>query len=223
MKNLLKSAALVCAISAGAAEAAPINIDYQSGGLFGSGNLREIVRVSTPGPGFDGRVYAGLFHLNADNGIGDFVAFCVDLAQYLKNPQQAVINNNLYSGAALDNMKRLFSSALGGMELSDVIDTSVEAAGMQVALWEIMLDSGSGFDLTSGEFAMSGNTGVQSQAQTYLDALPGADLGAYNLTFLESAKHQDVVTVSPVPLPASALLILGGLGGLAATRRRKAA
>ena len=33
----------------------------------------------------------------------------------------------------------------------------------------------------------------------------------------------DVVNIEPVPLPASSLLLLGGLGGLAAMRRRKKA
>ena len=184
---------------------------------------RETVKITTPGPGHDGYVRAGLFHLTADQGIGDFLAFCVDLAQYVKNPQYAVINNNLFSGTTLENMERLFSSVLGGSTLGDVIDTSLEAAGFQVALWEVMMDTGNGYDLDNGAFSMSKNAGVEAQAEAYLAGLSNGKTGAYKLTFLESDKNQDVVTVAPVPLPASAFMILAGLGGLAAARRRKSA
>ncbi|MEX0282928.1 MAG: VPLPA-CTERM sorting domain-containing protein [Arenibacterium sp.] len=223
MKKLLKTAALICAVSAGGAQAAPIKITYQPDGLFGVNNLRETVKITTPGPGYDGYVRAGMFHLSADQGIGDFLAFCVDLAQFVKNPQYAVINNALFAGATLENMERLFSSVLGGGTLSDVIDTSVEAAGLQVALWEVMLDTGNGYDLDNGAFSMSENAGVEAQAEAYLSGLFNGKTGAYKLTFFESDKNQDVVTVAPVPLPASALMILAGLGGLITLRRRKSA
>jgi hypothetical protein len=155
------------------------------------------------------------------SGIAHFLAFCVDLTQFINNPQYAVINNSLFSGATLENMERLFSSVLGGMALGDVIDTSLEAAAMQVAIWEVMMDTGNGYDLDAGAFSMSNNATVEAQADAYLAGLFNGNTGEYKLTFLESDKHQDLVTVAPVPLPASALMMVAGLGGLAAARRRR--
>jgi hypothetical protein len=44
----------------------------------------------------------------------------------------------------------------------------------------------------------------------------------YQVAYLESTGNpasQNLVTVSPVPLPAAGLLMLAGLGGLASTRK----
>ena len=53
---------------------------------------------------------------------------------------------------------------------------------------------------------------------------------SYKLTFLESNDQrgnsqysQNLVTASPVPLPAAGFLLIGALGGLAAVGRRKRA
>ena len=50
----------------------------------------------------------------------------------------------------------------------------------------------------------------------------------FDLTFLEGELNGDVhsqnlVTASPVPLPATALLLVGALGGLGALRRKRRA
>lgn len=224
-KVKVSAAAVAVALAAAtSAQASTINVTYQPDGVFGADNLYQNVNVSTAGPGVDGSVSAGMFHLTADNELGDFFAFCVDLVDYLNNPQQMEYQPSLYSASVQSELDLLFSAALGGDTMESVIDTSVESAGLQVAIWEVTNEGGGGtYDLTSGNFSVSGNAAVQAQAQSYLDAMSGATAGLYNMTFMYSADHQDLVTVAPVPLPASGLLIGAGLAGLAAVRRRRKA
>lgn len=222
MKPFLFAAALAAGSIGSAASASTVTVSYQPSGVFGAPNLSQTVKVETNGPGVDGRVKAGLFHLSGDDGFGDFVAFCVDLVQYLHDPTTYEIKPDLFASPVLDNIGKLFTSALGGGTIASVIDTSLEAAGFQLALWEILYDSGNGFDLTAGDFRETENVLARGQAQSYLNAL-GADADGYAFTFLYSATKQDVVTaepVEPVPLPATGVLMLAGLGGLAALHRR---
>ncbi|MFK7751929.1 MAG: VPLPA-CTERM sorting domain-containing protein [Sedimentitalea sp.] len=223
MKSLLFGAALAAATSITSASASTVTVAYQPDGIFGPNNLSQKITVTTPGPGYDGNVSAGLFHLTGDNGVGDFFAFCVDLLQAMKDPTEYTVDAGLFSGTVLSNIDKLFTSALGGVALHTVIDTSLEAAGMQVALWEIVNDSDMPFDLTSGNFSVSGNAAVQGQAQDYLDGLVGAQTGAFDIQFYASSTQQDVVTIAAVPLPASGILAAFGVGGLIALRRRKTA
>ncbi len=223
MKKLLSAIAVVGGLGVASAEAAPINITYQSGGVFGAGNLQQKIKVHTPGVGYDGRVKAGMFHLTADQGIGDFLAFCVDLAQFLGNPQQAELAPTLFTGTIRDNMAKLFDVALAGDTMAGAIDTSLEAAGLQVALWEVLYDTGSSFDLTSGGFYVSENNAVKAQAESYLAGIATASADKYALTFYKSEYNQDLVTVAPVPLPAAGFLLAFGIAGLGFAGRRKAA
>lgn len=221
MLKTLSTAAVALGLGAAAASSAPINISYQSAGVFGAGNLQQTIRVHTPGAGYDGRVRAGLFHLTGDSGLGDFVAFCVDLAQFLNNPQQATLAPNLFGSAVQDGMARLFDVALGGDTLAGAIDTSLEAAGLQVALWEVLYDTGGTYDLGAGGFHVSENAAVRAQAEAYIAGMATAQTSRYVMTFLESEDHQDLVTVQPVPLPATGLMLAFGLIGAGATLRRR--
>jgi len=224
LKSILSSAAVASFIAAGAASAGTVNVAYHADGVFGSPNLSEQVTVSTPGPGpeLDGTFSVGMYNMTGDAGYGDFLAFCVDLAQYLSNPTVYTEAPTLFSGVTLTNINKLFDSALGGFGLGDVIDTSVESAGLQVALWEVVYDSTGVFDLDAGAFSVSGNAAVEAQAQAYLDGMATAADDAYILSFLYSATKQDIVTLSPVPLPAAGLMLLAALGGLGAAGRRRA-
>jgi hypothetical protein len=228
MNKFLCSAALVAAGFAGSASATTVNVSYQPGGVFGPSTLKQNINVSSPG--HNGGVQAGLFHLTGDNGVGDFVAFCVDLAQYLHDPTEYTVQSSWFSSEVVTNVDKLFNTVLGGSTIASVIDTSLEAAGFQVALWEILYDtpaSGAGdmYDLASGSFSVSGNAAAKLQAESYLDGIPGAAMGGYDYTWFYSGTKQDVLTATPtpIPVPAAGLLMLGGLGGLAALRRRRKA
>ena len=63
--------------------------------------------------------------------------------------------------------------------------------------------TGNGFDATSGSFALSTQETDPSDVRVSFSST------------LESDQ------VAPIPVPAAGLLLLGGLGGLAAMRRRK--
>ncbi|MDU9003132.1 VPLPA-CTERM sorting domain-containing protein [Sedimentitalea todarodis] len=222
MKSILTIAALTTTVLAGVASATTVNTTYQtSGNPFGTDNLRQVVRVQSPE--LTTNVYAGLYQMTGDNGFGNFAAFCVDLAEWLHDPVTYTTQPRLFGAAVRDNVAKLYNSVLGGSTVADVIDTSLEAAGFQVALWEIVTETGSSLDVSDGAFSVSQNSGVANMAQFYLDNMGTAATDGYEITFLYNDGYQDLVTVSPVPVPAAGLFLLTGFGGLAFLRRRKKA
>lgn len=213
--------ALALAIGTGSmASAATLTIDYQnSGNVFGSPNLSASAQITSPE--YNGWVNAGPFRLNADGGFGDFVAFCIDLGKYMSSGQTYVTASASAWGPQVDhNINRLFNTAFAG------VDTAVEGAAFQLALWEIITDTGSALNLGTGAFrVLSVNSAILSQAGAYLAGLGGATTDTYQLTFLNSNTSQNLVTVSPVPIPAAGGFLLAAMGGLFGLRkmRRKTA
>jgi hypothetical protein len=123
------------------------------------------------------------------------------------------------SATAAANLEELY-----GRFYSDV-DTQVERAAFQVAIWEIVYEnmpggssSSDSLNVTSGDatFTNPGHGDVLSTAQGYLNALDGTG-PTQALAALTSALNQDMIV--PVPLPPALLVGFGLLGGLAVFRR----
>jgi len=155
-------------------------------------------------------VRAGQFLIDID-GV-DAVAYCVDLDHRLKSVWEAdiapvgIINGGLAAAYLYDHF-------------ADTVSSNVEAAALQVSLWEVVDDYGSGLDLWSGAFQMIGPGDVATQAETYLSAIPGDLSGyvtpSYILDSGDCPRSQDLI----VPEPATLALI--GLGCIPVVRRKR--
>lgn len=149
----------------------------------------------------------------------DFIAFCLDLGQVIAEPITYAVkslNETGFGATAINAIDRLFTAHYGSLGTD-----ATKNAAFQLALWEIIDEGSSNYDVTSGDFWASSNNGAALDlANSFLGNL-GSDTGGYKITFYESGTSQDLVGASPIPLPAGFVLMLSAFGGLAAVRRRK--
>lgn len=111
--------------------------------------------------------------------------------------------------------------------------SGVEAAAFQIAIWEIATDST--YDLSSGDYTYTTDNDQAALAAKLLTAVKATDnkyegwswtpedkLGALIATNSDNPDYQDFVAIFdiPVPEPTTAGLMLLGLLGLVARRRR---
>lgn len=223
MTKFIVPALTALALSATAPQAATLTVDYQEpGSIFGNNGWFSAVTIDSEI--YDGTFHAGQFELTSDP-IGDFLAFCVEITQAIVEGDDAYeITLGMFDAVVMDNIDRLYSSAY------DMVIDGLTAAAFQVALWEIVEDSGLGLDLATGTFsAIDANTNggsVLGTAQGFLDGLTTAPTGLFDLQFFASPTSQDVVSASridspaAVPVPASGLLLLSA-AGLMMTRRNR--
>jgi hypothetical protein len=133
----------------------------------------------------------------------NMTGFCVDLDNSVKSSWTASIS----SGSWLNGAKQvayLFDTFAGS------VTTGVQAAALQVAIWEVLEDHGDGYDLSKGDFKLSGSSSVATAAMSYLSALPG-NLSNYNTTSYvlksgSSPRSQHMIVPEPATLITSMLL-----------------
>jgi hypothetical protein len=233
MTSVFRSLALasVLAVSAGIAAATTVTLTYKGATAGGSVDFTSTPSGVTP-------VYdpAGAFGFKMEDVtpggsvLGKFIAWCLDITHPLgtSGSHLYTITSTPFSNSfGLDTAQMARVQSVFDANYSSVIVTnSTQAAGFQIALWDALYDTD--YLAGAGVFAVSSAGSyatVVAQANTYLTAAKAFSRArAWNLTFLESAAspvRQNLVTATPVPVPAAAGLLLLAIGGLAAVGRRR--
>jgi hypothetical protein len=204
----------------------------------GVGSVNVDLNGSVPTPSYN--VLAGGFNVKV--GADQFIAWCLDILDVISLPSLYSVNNvNPFSGGApsnngplltatkISNIQALFDS--GYNTFLNAISSGAnngQSAGFQLALWEIVNETAGSYSLTAGNFTAANNNADRIAANTAANSFltgmtsyQGPKL--FNVSYLQAvtANNQNLVTVSPVPLPAAGLMLLTALGGVAAAYRRK--
>lgn len=243
MKHNLKMAAMAVAafgaLCTQGARADTLNF----GGMYYS--PADTVEVIFPGsvtpslPAVDENAYSGGFNMSDTSGSwmlgskviaknASFIAYCLDIYDNMKtagytletNPLALPISHNTMTLAKETAIERLASN-----DLSLVHDAKTSSA-FQLAIWEIMAETGPGYDVNAGTFHVKNDAdGANTLANTWL-----ANLGTKTPTMKlevwranEQGSTQDLAVFAPVPEPTSWAMGLLGLGALGTLVRRKSA
>ncbi len=223
-KIMVAALALGAASALSPASAATVNVTQQGTNAFvdASGGNGWYQSTSYSLNGTNRSASAGLFRLtgtSSNGAVQDFLAFCLEPLETLTLPKDHTVGSSL-STSVLDRLGALMSNAFS------LVTGSQSAAAFQMAAWEIANESNGSLNLSNGGFKLTkANSGTQSLAQGWLNAIAsGQWTSGGNVTILSASGTQDLLTnIAPVPVPAAGVMLLGGLAGLGALRRRRKA
>jgi hypothetical protein len=227
IKTALASATAVFMAMVLPVSAATISLKYDGPSANDPKNATITVAPVAPGSGgWPKTVGAYGFEMTDTSGqMGSFLAWCLDVSHYLatSGSHSYTVTTTPFSnsyGLDLGQMARVQSVFDANFTSLDAT-VGIQAAGFQLALWNALYDTD--WLIAGGAFSATASSDILSLANSYLAS---ADLFAgdsvWNLTFLESnTGKQNLVTATPVPLPAAGLLLLAALGGLGIAHRRR--
>jgi len=172
-------------------------------------------------------VFAGQYHMHLHGGpgysgpVGSFNSFCVDLDHAVTVGQSYQANirsttDGLASGGQVAYLYKKYGEAT-------ILDNA-KAAGLQLAMWDLVTDGGDG--LGAGRFQFLGGGAIASWALAYLDEAKGkSELGMWldaSASGDGSGRGQSVMLPCHLnPEPTSAVLLGMGLLGMAGYRFRR--
>jgi hypothetical protein len=234
MKNInkFKATAIAVAIAgsmlaAGTAQAAyygdvnasydgvsPGNTNGVNGGVFNFTKIAAGTTFTTP--------------LLTNSPAGDFIGFCLDLGQFVDSPvlykvqdlTDAPVPGTKITAAKATDLAKLVGGVLAGSfnNVATILDSNLKASAFQLAVWEIVNETGGTYDSAAGSF-IKGDGTVQTLANTYLSSIVGATAASGLFALTNDGKQDFMVQV--VPIPAAAWLLGSGLLGLFGLARRK--
>jgi hypothetical protein len=212
LKTAAATAALAAAALTGAASANIVDLDQQGSNVFGSPAWKRDVTITVDGN--KSRVAAGLFRLT--DGVDQVLAFCIEPDNRLNLNQDFDTADT--SGDWADSFGEITSLFETSYEF--VVDAN-SAAGFQLALWEVIVEDDSHYNLGSGDFKVDkASAAVKNIANQFLAMIGQPGTSDYVFTTFANG-GQDLITAE-TPIPAAALLFAPALGALA-MRKRKAA
>jgi hypothetical protein len=118
-----------------------------------------------------------------------------------------------------------YASAVRSMPLSsnaEVFAANEASAGLQVAVWESLLDSSN--DLLNGTFRVNSSENLRASAMSFLGGLYSGGPSGYNVSvtsWLGAEEGQPEVYLPGVPEPGTLVLLSIGIAGAIAVRRRR--
>lgn len=236
LNKQIKHALLIAALATGSAVAAPVLIK-ETGLANGMGSNGLILPVSSIAQNY----WSGLQTLLIDDA-RSVLAFCVDPWEWSSNKNQSYVTNSLdgiFGSAKAGLIRELYSESYASTLLTGSAG-KLNAAGFQLALWEIIADDNPNMDglqssLGSGlvRSVRSTRSDILLNAQSMLDRIDGVfGQESYGFELFTSGTsmgqagrvgYQDFLVANRVPEPGMLGLMAGALGGLALTgwRRRK--
>ncbi len=163
-------------------------------------------------------VWAGCYLVDIENMVSKYKSFCMDVTM---DPAVSYTGHTAYAVAS--DIEKMWATYY-----DSVVDDASEAAAFQLALWEMVHETGGTYDISSGGFYLealntssSNNNGATfsgliNLANNYLDS--GNWTGQASLVKLYDGDNQPFI----VEVPEPTTLALFGLGGLLLRRKRRA-
>jgi hypothetical protein len=243
MKSWIVGGVLALALTGvGVSRGATLNVgDSVHVTMTGLGpGLYNQVSVSSP---VSYSYYAGALDWRLDTVNGNSVApttiytFCIQMTQHVSNGGYTFTVQSLV-GAPLGGTDPHLSvdqaaliQGLVDTHYSDILSTPINAAAMQVAIWEILYDGGTSPDVYNSAHGASGfaasatnpsdGATALARAQNWLTNLT-PDYNVTSLALVNNGDQDQMIAITPVPLPAALPMgaaMLVGMAGLAAVRK----